>query len=178
GPERHATGAYSSPEYPAAVLCASVSRTQILRIDGFKATAFKLHCDAPFAPGIAAPINLVIACRCMALPRPQAVVASEIVQLLLLAEPLWRAFQMHTAVSIIGAAVCCGIAAVVVLEATRRKRRWARTWLAVLALCGLLISAQAYFASGPWQIMVPVSVANAVAVALLFTNSAENWFEK
>src|SRR5262245_26005420 len=114
----------------------------------------------------------------MALARPQTVVASEIVQLLLLAEPLWRSVQMHSAVSIIGAALFCGIAAVVVLEATRGKRHWARTLLAVRALCGLLISVLTYFSAGPWQIMVPVSVANAVAVALLFTDSAENWFEK
>jgi hypothetical protein len=38
-----ADDAYSSPAHPAEDLCASFSRTQFLRVDGFKATAFKVQ---------------------------------------------------------------------------------------------------------------------------------------
>jgi len=112
----------------------------------------------------------------MSSTRPRAIIVSEIAQLLLLCEPLWRAFQMDSVVSVVGAFAINCIAGAVILLATRKKMIWARDVLAGLAVFSWL------FATGlaVWQrelgIVEGVLTINFVAVAMLFTDSAENWF--
>ena len=104
-------------------------------------------------------------------------------QIALLAEPIWRAIEINDWPSIIGSSCIVAIAAAIVLLATRRRRDWARLWLAGLATLALLWFSGAFVfdffmqSSIQW---VPLAVvaANFVAVALLFTNSAEQWFSQ
>lgn len=116
--------------------------------------------------------------------RPRAVLISEIVQLLLLWEPIWRAFQSASVGSIIGTFVICSIPATIILFATRMKKIWARDVLAGLALIALIASLVGFglhFFDPNWSarealLIVGWLVINLVAVALLYSDSAIQWF--
>jgi hypothetical protein len=116
--------------------------------------------------------------------RPRAVLVSEIGQLLLLCEPIWRALKLNSIVSLIGTSVLCLIAATIVLLATRRKKIWARDFLGGLALFAVLVWLVVlgfHFFDPDWRTeeaifsMIWLFI-NVTAVALLFTKSAMEWF--
>jgi ABC-type dipeptide/oligopeptide/nickel transport system permease component len=109
--------------------------------------------------------------------RPRTIVVSEIVQLLLLCEPLWRALQLNSLVSVVGTSIIVSIPAAVILLATQRKKQWAREVLAGFALLGLLTPVWFFAVGDPdWPWIATICIANAIAVSLLFTDGAEQWF--
>ena len=112
----------------------------------------------------------------MSSTRPRTIIISEIIQLILLCEPLWRAFQMDSVVSVVGAFAISCIAGAVILLATRKKKVWARDVLAGLAVLSWLFAAGLAVWQHQLGIVEGVLTINLVAVAMLFTDSAENWF--
>jgi hypothetical protein len=110
--------------------------------------------------------------------RPRAIIVSEITQLLLLCEPLARAFRMDSAVSIAGTFAMSCIAGAVIMLATRKKNIWARDVLAGLAAISWLLATGLTVWQRELEIVEGVLTINLVAVAMLFTASAENWFCK
>jgi hypothetical protein len=108
--------------------------------------------------------------------RPRTVIVSEITQLLLLCEPIWRALQMGSVVSVIGTLAICSIPAAVILLATRKRKIWARDLLSGLAVLSWLFA----MGSAVWQrefgIVQGILTTNLAVVALLFTDSANYWF--
>lgn len=114
--------------------------------------------------------------------RPRPVVASEIIQLLLLCEPIWRAMQINSAVSFVGTVLICLAAAGLIECAVRGKKNWARELLAGLAMFALL-ACLIEFVLSFWYPDINVSlvvaiwlVVNLTGVGMLFTDSAERWF--
>jgi hypothetical protein len=119
--------------------------------------------------------------------RPRIIAISEAIQLLLLCEPLWRAIKLGSVISVIGTSAITTFAAVIILQATRRRKIWARDLLAGLAVLSVLwlfarivlsylseqMATQLQFLSAT-EIFVLVS--NLIAVAFLFTPRAIEWF--
>jgi hypothetical protein len=116
--------------------------------------------------------------------RPKAILISEVVQLLLLCEPIWRAFHATSVVSIIGTFVICSIPATIILLATRRKKIWARDLLAgfaLIAFIGALVGFGIHLLDPDWSareafLVVGWLLINLLAVALLYTDGAIQWF--
>lgn len=72
-----------------------------------------------------------------------------------------------------------GIIILIILQATRRKKCWARDMLAGLAFLGLLSAAYFLVMDAPALVQITAAattIANFVAVMLLFTNDAAYWF--
>ena len=118
----------------------------------------------------------------MAQARPRILALSETIQILLLSEPIGRALNMDSTCSLIGAVVIC-LAAVGLIElAVRGRKSWAREalgLLAILSLIFLLFQIVTSFWRGELQIPPLVTLwilTNFIAVGMLFTESAENWF--
>jgi hypothetical protein len=110
--------------------------------------------------------------------RPRAIIGSEITQLLLLCEPLARAFQMDSVVSVVGTFAIICIFRAVILLATRKKKIWARDVLAGFAVISWLLATGLTVWQRELGLVEEVLTINLVAVAMLFTASAENWFGK
>jgi hypothetical protein len=119
--------------------------------------------------------------------RPRIVAISEAIQLLLFCEPLWRAIELGSAISVTGTSVVSVVAAVIILQATRRRKVWARDLLAGLATLSVLwLLVQIVLSYFSEQVatqleLLPVTErfilpSNLVAVALLFTSQAMEWF--
>jgi len=119
--------------------------------------------------------------------RPRIVGISEAIQLLLLCEPLWRAIKLGSAISVIGTSVIIALAAMVILQATRQRKAWARDLLAGLAVLSVLwLLAQVVLSYFSEQIAVKLQflsatelfilVSNLIAVILLFTPQTIEWF--
>ena len=83
---------------------------------------------------------------------------------------------MNSVASVVGTAAIISIPATVILLATRWKKQWAREVLAGFALLGLGLPIF-FFANGyPWVWVAVICAANAIAVSLLFTKGADQWF--
>lgn len=109
--------------------------------------------------------------------RPRAIIVSEIAQLLLLCELLWRAFQMHSIVSIVGAFGIDCIAGAMIFLATRKKKILARDMLAGLAILSWLLASGLALRDRELRIAVEgVLTINLIAVAMLYTDGADEWF--
>jgi hypothetical protein len=119
--------------------------------------------------------------------RPRIVAISEAIQLLLLCEPLWRAIELGSAISVTGTSVVSVVAVVIILQATRRRKVWARDLLAGLATLSVLwLLVQIVLSYFSEQVatqleLLPVTerfilASNLVAVALLFASQAMEWF--
>src|SRR5258706_482310 len=112
--------------------------------------------------------------------RPRSVIFSEIVQLLLLLEPISRAVQMDSAAAVIGTSVLCLGPAALIILATRGKKVWARDVLAgfaVISVFGFVLAPwfkeMAQFANLRAVLVVFINLG---AVGMLFSGSAETWF--
>jgi hypothetical protein len=113
--------------------------------------------------------------------RPRSVLVSQVMQVVLLAEPLVRAVTLRSVVSIVGTMLIVSVSLLVILQATRRRKRWARDVCAGFAFLGLLSPAVLYISDAPGSVLVTAAVAavyNFVAVALLFTPRADTWFQR
>ncbi len=108
--------------------------------------------------------------------RPRAIIVSEIIQLVLLAEPLRRALQTGFIVSVVGTVAITCVAGGVILSATRRKKIWARDVLAGLAVLSWLLATGLTVWERKLGIAAGVLTINLVAVAMLFSANAENRF--
>jgi hypothetical protein len=113
--------------------------------------------------------------------RPLSVAGSELIQLSLLAEPAIRQVKSEQSlpVTLFGLGVLI-IPAIVILQATRFKRHWARSLLAFLAIGGVVMAIFSgdLIAVETLQRVIAsaTSILNVIAVMLLFTNSANEWF--
>ncbi len=110
--------------------------------------------------------------------RPRSVAISEIMQIVLAAEPFTRV-DYGSVVSIVGTSLFFGVAVAIILQATRRRRNWARNWLGGLAVLALLFPVYLFVTGGADYIFLRATVGivlNFIAVALLFTPSADKWF--
>src|ERR1700722_9412866 len=116
--------------------------------------------------------------------RPRSVISSQFIQILLLGEPIWRAVRMNSVSSLIGTCLFCLAATGLILLATRLRKAWARDVLAGIALTSLVSCLIALVISF-WHhemnefVALPailVIFINFLAVAMLFTDSADKWF--
>jgi hypothetical protein len=119
----------------------------------------------------------------MADARPRTVVVSEIIQILLLAEPIWRAVQERSVVSLIGTLVFSAAVAALIVAATRQKKIWARDLLAGVAVISIVVWVLTVGSAWgdtlnqhSWGRISSILFVNLIAVALLFTDGADQWF--
>jgi presenilin-like A22 family membrane protease len=121
--------------------------------------------------------------QAMAARQPRPIILSEIVQLVLLCDPVWRALEMDSSNALIGATVLC-LAAVALIElAVRGRRKWAREVLAGLAVFAVLGYAFEFITSSwlldarPSNLEMIWPCINLIAVGMLFTSEADEWFD-
>ena len=114
------------------------------------------------------------------LSQPRSVSISAAVQILLLAEPIWRAVKLGDARSVAGASLFVLAAAFVVILATFYKKTWARNMLAVVAIGGLasaVVSGDLSATNNLDRVLASATtIPNGIAVALLFTPASTVWF--
>jgi hypothetical protein len=114
------------------------------------------------------------------LSRPRSISISAAIQILLLAEPMWRAVKLGDTRSVAGTSLFVLAAAFVVLLATVYRKNWARNLLAVLAIGGLasaVVSGDLSATNNLDRLLASAtSIPNVIAVALLFTPASTAWF--
>jgi hypothetical protein len=118
-------------------------------------------------------------------PRPNTpcpVIVSAIIQIALLAEPIWRAIKLDSLVSIVGSSLIIAVGCFLVLKATAYRKRWARDGLAVLAFLGFVwaVVSGALFATDHPELRLAAltSIPNLIAIALLYTPTVDRWFNE
>jgi hypothetical protein len=113
---------------------------------------------------------------------PRTVKVSAIVQIVLFAEPMWRAIKLESLVSIAGTSLIVAMGSFLVLQATVYRKMWARDGLALLALLSFIwavVSGHLFAVDQPeLRLAAATSIPNLIAVALLYTPMADRWFNE
>jgi len=113
---------------------------------------------------------------------PRMVVVSAIIQIVLFAEPMWRAIKLESLVSVIATSLIVTMGSFVVLQATVFRKPWARDGLAALALLSFIwaVVSGALFASDDpqFRLAAATSIPNLIAVALLYAPVVDRWFNE
>ena len=113
---------------------------------------------------------------------PRTVIVSAAIQIILFAEPMWRALKLESLVSIVGTALIITIGCFFVLQATAYRKAWARDGLALLACLSLIeavFSGDLLASDHPEvRLAASTSIPNMIAVALLYTPAVKRWFHE
>jgi hypothetical protein len=113
---------------------------------------------------------------------PRPVIVSAIIQIALLAEPMWRAIKLDSLVSIVGSSLIIVVGCFFVLQATAYRKRWARDGLALLGFLGFVwaVVSGDLFATDHLELRLAAltSIPNLIAIALLYTPTVDRWFNE
>jgi hypothetical protein len=113
---------------------------------------------------------------------PRAIVVSATIQMVLFAEPMWRAIKLGSVSSIVGTSLLITMSMFFVLKATIYRKTWARDGLAQLAVLGFvwaIVSGYLFEIDHPEILLAAAtSIPNLIAVALLYMPSSDQWFDK
>ena len=100
------------------------------------------------------------------------VIVSAIIQIVLFAEPMWRAVKLESQASIVGTSLIITTGCFFVLQATAYRKRWARDGLALLAFLSFIwaVASGALFAIDhpELRLAAATSIPNLIAIALLY----------
>jgi hypothetical protein len=111
---------------------------------------------------------------------PRTVVVSAIIQIILFAEPMWRAFKLESLVSIVGTSLIMTVGSLFVFQATVFRKMWARDGLASLAVLSFIwavVSGDLLAIDHPELLWAAAtSIPNLIAVVLLYTPAVDQWF--
>jgi hypothetical protein len=111
---------------------------------------------------------------------PRPVIVSAIIQIALLAEPIWRAIKLDSLVSIFGSSLIVAVGCFFILQATAYRKKWVRDGLAVLAFLGFVwaVVSGALVATDQPELRLAAltSIPNLIAIVLLYTPAVDRWF--